>query len=357
MTITRGNVAQSLKPPLTQTVGERGSPFDAIVGESAAVQQATALARRLATSPVRCVLLTGEAGTGKELLARCIHNSSPNASAPFVAINCAAMPAALVEVELFGQEMAQPGATGGSGGPAKRGVLELVGSGTVLLKDIGELASSLQVRLQRVIEVGHVRRLGAVEEVPVQCRIIVTSKLKLEERVAAGSFSAELLARLSMLRIDLPPLRERDDDSRLIADHLLAEIARAHGSPRKHLGIDASEVLRAHRWPGNIRELRYVLERAITLSDGGLITAAHMLIQQRRSLAGPQQPSAYTEIRVPHSGKRLRDIEREALEITLQITNYNQSAAARLLGISRPTLARKLRAYGLVNDAMGSAAS
>jgi DNA-binding NtrC family response regulator len=136
------------------------------------------------------LLLTGEAGTGKELFARCIHNTGPNASAPFVAINCAAMPAQLVEVELFGQETGQPGGAAS----AKRGVLELVGAGTVLLKDIGELASSLQVRLQRVIEVGHVRRLGAVEEVPVQCRIIVTSKLKLEERVAAGSFSSELLA-------------------------------------------------------------------------------------------------------------------------------------------------------------------
>lgn len=349
MTAPRGTGAPMAKAPGTLP-GERNTPFDAIVGESPAVQQAVALAKRLATSPVRSVLLTGEAGTGKELLARCIHNSSPNASAPFVAINCAAMPAALVEVELFGQETGQPG----SGASAKRGVLELVGAGTVLLKDIGELASSLQVRLQRVIEVGHVRRLGAVEEVPVQCRIIVTSKLKLEERVAAGSFSAELLARLSMLRIDLPPLRERDDDGRQIADHLLAEIAKAHGSARKHLGIDAAEVLRAHRWPGNVRELRYVLERAITLSDGGLITAAHMLIQQRRSMAGPQQPSAYTEIRVPHSGKRLRDIEREALEITLQITNYNQSAAARLLGISRPTLARKLRAYGLLSESSTS---
>src|SRR5262245_35871126 len=169
------------RAPGAPASGGGTSPFDAIVGDSPAVQQATALARRLAGSPVRCVLLTGEAGTGKELFARCIHNASPNASAPFVAINCAAMPAQLVEVELFGQE-ATP-----SAGPiaAKRGVLELVGQGTVLLKDIGELASSLQVRLQRVLEVGHVRRLGAVEEVPVQCRIIVTSKLKLEERVAA----------------------------------------------------------------------------------------------------------------------------------------------------------------------------
>src|ERR1051325_4388790 len=256
------------------------SPFDAFVGESAAIKQAIALARRLAASPVRCVLLTGEAGTGKELLARCIHNGSANTTAPFVAISCAAMPAGLVEVELFGQE--------GTASP-KRGVLELVGPGTVFLKDIGELAPSLQLQLLRVIEAGHVRRLGAIEEVPIQCRIVVTTKQKLDERVATGSFSAELLARLQMLRIDLPPLREREDDARLIADHLLGEIARSYGGARKHLAIDAAEVLRGHRWPGNVRELRYVLERAITLSDSGLITAAHMMIQQRRSMSATAQ--------------------------------------------------------------------
>jgi transcriptional regulator with PAS, ATPase and Fis domain len=342
------NIRDGASPSSTDTK----SPFDAFVGTSAVVKQAIALARRLAASPVRCVLLTGEAGTGKELLARCIHNSGPNANAPFVAISCASMPAGLIEVELFGQE----GGAGG-GAPSKRGVLELVGQGTVFLKDIGELPPSLQLQLLRVIEAGHVRRLGALEEVPIQCRIVVTSKQKLEERVAAGTFSAELLARLSMMRIDLPPLREREDDARAIADHLLGEIARTYGGPRKHLAIDAAEVLRGHRWPGNIRELRYVLERAITLSDSGLITAAHMMIQQRRSLAAGSPAGSYTEIRVPHSGKRLRDIEREALEITLQITNFNQSAAARLLGISRPTLARKLRTYGLVNEPVANVIS
>ena len=333
-------IRDGVLPPSADT----RSPFDAFIGASSVVKQAIALAKRLAASPVRCVLITGEAGTGKELLARCIHNSSQNASAPFVSIGCSAMPSGLVEVELFGQE-------GDSNGtPAKRGVLELVGQGTVFLKDIPELAPSLQSQLLRVIEAGHVRRLGALEEVPIHCRIIVSTKQKLEERVASGTFSAELLARLSMMRIDLPPLREREDDARLIADHLLGEIARSYGGPRKHLAIDAAEVLRGHRWPGNIRELRYVLERAITLSDSGLITAAHMMIQQRRALSASSPAGSYTEIRVPHTGKRLRDIEREALEITLQITNFNQSAAARLLGISRPTLARKLRTYGLMNE-------
>jgi len=333
-------IRDGVLPPSTDT----RSAFDAFIGASSVVKQAIAMAKRLAASPMRCVLITGEAGTGKELLARCIHNTSQNASAPFVSIGCSAMPSGLVEVELFGQE------GDGNGTPAKRGVLELVGQGTVFIKDIPDLAPSLQSQLLRVIEAGHVRRLGALEEMPIQCRIVVSTKQKLEERVAAGTFSAELLARLSMMRIDLPPLREREDDARLIADHLLGEIARSYGGPRKHLAIDAAEVLRGHRWPGNIRELRYVLERAITLSDSGLITAAHMLIQQRRALSASSPAGTYTEIRVPHAGKRLRDIEREALEITLQITNFNQSAAARLLGISRPTLARKLRTYGLMNE-------
>jgi DNA-binding NtrC family response regulator len=336
----------NLRDGASPSSADTKSPFDAFVGASNTVKQAISLAKRLAASPVRCVLLTGEAGTGKELLARCIHNTGPYANAPFVSIGCSAMPAALVEVELFGQE----GGAAGNGTPAKSGVLELVGQGTVFMKDINDLAPSLQAQLLRVIEAGHVRRLGALEEVPIQCRIIVSTKLKLEERVAAGTFNAELLARLSMMRIDLPPLREREDDARLIAEHMLGEIARSYGGPRKHLAIDAAEVLRGHRWPGNIRELRYVLERAITLSDSGLITAAHMMIQQRRALSASTPAGTYTEIRVPHTGNRLRDIEREALEITLQITNFNQSAAARLLGISRPTLARKLRTYGLMNE-------
>ena len=331
--------------------GSRHPGFESFQGESPAVQHAIGMATRIAASPIRAALISGEAGTGKELLARCIHNAGPNATAPFVAISCAALPAPIIELELFGQDLP---AIGGS--QHKMGILELAGLGTVLLKDVGEIAPSIQARLHRTLQVHRVRPLGGLEEVPIHCRIIATSKTNLEDRVANGSFNGDLLHEVAKMRIDLPALRDRGGDIRLLAEYILGDVALAHRGERKHLGIDADEVLRGHRWPGNVRELRHVLERAVTLSDAGLITAAHMIIQQRRSVNGTSPDAkTYAEIRIPMTGRKLRDIEREALEITMQFTNQNQSAAARLLGIARPTLARKLKEFGLATSEKVSA--
>jgi DNA-binding NtrC family response regulator len=335
---------QSHRSAATKLTVSKHPGFESFQGESPAVQHAISMATRIAASPIRAALLSGEAGTGKELLARCIHNAGPNATAPFVAISCAALPAPIIELELFGQDISN-----GPGIPQhKMGILELAGHGTVLLKDIGEIAPGIQARLHRTLQVHRVRPLGGLEEVPIHCRIIATSKTNLEERVANGAFNGDLLHEVAKMRIELPALRERGPDIRLMAEYILADVAQSHGGERKHLGIDADEVLRGHRWPGNVRELRHVLERAVTLSDAGLITAAHMIIQQRRSVNGTSPDAkTYAEIRIPMTGRKLRDIEREALEITMQFTNQNQSAAARLLGIARPTLARKLKEFGL----------
>jgi DNA-binding NtrC family response regulator len=343
---------QAQKSAATKLAGPKHPGFESFQGTSPAVQHAIALATRIAASPIRAALLSGEAGTGKELLARCIHNAGPNAAAPFVAISCAALPAPIIELELFGQDISN----GSGASQHKMGILELAGSGTVLLKDIGEIAPSIQARLQRTLQVHRVRPLGGLEEVPIHCRIIATTKVNLEERVAASNFNGDLLHEVTKMRIELPALRDRGTDVRAMAEYILADVAQSHGGERKHLGIDADEVLRGHRWPGNVRELRHVLERAVTLSDAGLITAAHMIIQQRRSVNGTSPDAkTYAEIRIPMTGRKLRDIEREALEITMQFTNQNQSAAARLLGIARPTLARKLREYGLAADAKATA--
>jgi DNA-binding NtrC family response regulator len=338
----------SQKSAATKLTGPRHPGFESFQGNSPAVQHAIAMATRIAASPIRAALLSGEAGTGKELLARCIHNAGPNATAPFVAISCAALPAPIIELELFGQDSSN----GAGAAQHKMGILELAGQGTVLLKDIGEIAPSIQARLHRTLQVHRVRPLGGLEEVPIHCRIIATSKVNLEERVASANFNGDLMHEVAKMRIDLPPLRDRGADIRLMAEYILADVAQSHGGELKHLGIDADEVLRGHRWPGNVRELRHVLERAVTLSDAGLITAAHMIIQQRRAVnASSPDARTYAEIRIPMTGRKLRDIEREALEITMQFTNQNQSAAARLLGIARPTLARKLKEFGLAaND-------
>jgi DNA-binding NtrC family response regulator len=210
---------------------------------------------------------------------------------------------------------------------------------------------ALQDRLLRTLEDYSVTRFGGGHDATVHCRVIAATKTRLEERVSAGAFRADLLAHLAVLRIELPPLREREDDMCLIAEHLLGEAARLQGTPRRQLGLDATAVLRSHRWPGNVRELKHVIERALVVCDATIIGAEHLTINSRRAGASPAIGSGtFGEIRIPADGKRLRDIEREALEMTLQLTDYNQSAAARILCISRPTLARKLRAYGLAKD-------
>jgi DNA-binding NtrC family response regulator len=336
--------APSLQRP-NAAVREGTDEFSAVVAESAGMRHALHMARRVATTPLRTLLLTGEAGTGKELVARCIHNAGHHANAPFVSINCASIPAPLLEVELFGITPNRQDAV------RKLGALELAGRGTVLLDEVGDLPLALQDRLLRTLEEYSIPRFGLGTESPVHCRVIAASKTKLEDLVAAGQFREDLFAKLSVLRIELPPLREREDDARLIADYLLAGSSEQHGLPRRQLGLDAIAVLRAHRWPGNIRELKHVIERAIVVADGPLVGAEHLLINQRRTGAGAiRGATTFGEIRIPADGKRLRDIEREALDLTLQLTDFNQSAAARILCISRPTLARKLRAYGLARD-------
>ncbi len=325
---------------------EAGSEFAAIIAESAGMRHALHMARRVATTPLRAILLTGEAGTGKELVARCIHNAGQHANAPFVSINCASIPAPLLEVELFGTAPSR------NDQGRRLGALELTGRGTVFLDEVGEMPLALQDRLLRTLEEYSIQRFGAnASESVVHCRVVAASKIRLEDRVAAAAFREDLLARLAVLRIELPPLRERDEDVRVIAEHILAEAARLQGVPRRQLGLDAISVLRAHRWPGNVRELKHVIERALVVAEGPLIGAEHLVINQRRTGAGAIRGAVtFGEIRIPADGKRLRDIEREALELTLQLTDYNQSAAARILCISRPTLARKLKAYGLSKD-------
>jgi DNA-binding NtrC family response regulator len=322
---------------------DAGAEFSSVIGESVGMVHAVKMARRVATTELRALLLTGEAGTGKELLARCIHIAGLHPNAPFISISCGSIPAALLELELFGRVPTR-------GDPGRRlGALELAGRGTVFLDEISELPLELQRQLVQTLEEYTIPRLnGQGDSATVHCRIIAASKVRLDDCVAAGTFRDDLLARIAVLRIELPPLRERDDDARLIADHFLREAARLHNLPRRQFGLDTVSVLREHQWPGNIRELKHVIDRAQASATGALINPHDLLINQRRAGASVVRgATTFGEIRVPTDGKRLRDIEREALDLTLQLTDYNQSAAARILCISRPTLARKLKAYGL----------
>jgi transcriptional regulator with PAS, ATPase and Fis domain len=282
------------------------------------------------------VLLIGETGTGKELFARGVHYTSAAANEPFVAINCAAIPEALLESELFGHER---GAFTGAHAQ-KHGLLELAGCGTLFLDEVHQLPLPLQPKLLRALESRQVRRLGGLKEFTIDCRIIAAASPLLEQVVGTGEFREDLYYRLNVFSVVLPPLRERIEDVELIAKHFLALETREYQKP-KQFAQDAIAALKAHRWPGNVRELKNVVERAAILSAESTVVRAEHLMIQRLSLRAAVNDSA-GEIRIPREGKAMHDIEREAVAITLQLTGGNQAAAARLLGISRPTLAKKM---------------
>jgi two-component system, NtrC family, response regulator AtoC len=315
--------------------------FENVVGESAALQEAIRLATRVAAARRTTVLLIGETGTGKELFARGIHYASSSASEPFVAINCAAIPDSLLESELFGHER---GAFTGAHA-RKQGLLELAGSGALFLDEVHHLPQMLQPKLLRALESRQVRPLGGLVEIPIDCRIIAAASPVLEQVVASGEFREDLYYRLNVFSLTLPPLRERRGDIEIIARHFLAHETRDHQQP-KRLSDDAIAALLVHRWPGNVRELKNVIERAAILcADSPVVRAEHLMIQRRSAQPaanGEASVDTVGEIRIPRSGKLLEEIEREAVALTLKATNGNQAAAARLLGISRPTLAKKM---------------
>ena len=317
--------------------------FDAVVGASKPLRAAIEMARLFARARLSTVLLVGETGTGKELFARGIHCEGANAAAPFVAVNCAAIPESLLESELFGHEA---GAFTGAVG-RKHGLMELAGCGTLFLDELHHLPARLQPKLLRALEERRIRRLSGSHEITIECRVIAATNVAIEDSVEEGLFREDLFYRLNVLRVDIPPLRDRGADVEVLARYFLHELARTHRLPPKTLGQDAAKALRAHGWPGNVRELRNVMERAMMLSGASdEVEAGHLVIQKRSIRSADARDRGVRvigEIAITEAGKSLAEIEREAATLTLELTKGNQSAAARLLGISRPTLARILR--------------
>jgi transcriptional regulator with PAS, ATPase and Fis domain len=320
--------------------------FQNVVGNSEAIRRTIAVGCRVASFGPSTVLLHGETGTGKELFARGIHYSGEGSGEPFVAINCAAIPENLLESELFGHER---GAFSGAN-EQKRGLMEIAGRGTVFLDEIGELPIQLQPKLLRVLEERAIRRVGGLREIPIQCRIIAGTNRDLGALAAEGSFRPDLYYRLSVVSIELPPLREREGDVELLARFFVEQVARVHGLKPKKIAPDTMTALRNYRWPGNVRELRNSIEGAMIFAESDVILPEHVLIRRRTSVKAPlavdgTPPAAL--IIVPQSGMALEEAEKQVIEATLRITNFNQSEASRLLRISRPTLLRKIRAYNL----------
>lgn len=317
--------------------------FRNVIGESPAIRKAVDFARMVATKRLMTVVLTGETGTGKELFARGIHYASPTPGEPFVAVNCPAIPPALLESELFGHER---GAFTDARS-LKKGLFELAGSGTLFLDEIADLPADLQPKLLRALEERRVRRLGGLKEIEVRCRVVAGTNRSLEHEVAEGKFREDLFYRLNVLRVELPPLRERGGDIGLIARHVAEQVAREQGTRAKDFSPRALALLAAHDWPGNVRELKNVIQRAALLGTRPAIHADDLTITRRHEVDPERETAAGRVIPIPEEGVTLSRIEGEAIRHTMAITGGNRSAAARILGVSRPTLLRKLRLHGL----------
>jgi DNA-binding NtrC family response regulator len=309
-----------------------------LVGGSKPMQEVMRVIELVAPSSAS-VLITGETGSGKEIVARTIHKLSPRASAPFVAINCSAIPETLMESEIFGHER------GAFTGAAERriGCFELADGGTLLLDEIGEMPAPTQAKLLRVLEDRKVRRLGSKSETPVDVRVLAATNKDPEHAVSGGQLRQDLYFRLNVFHIHLPPLREHRDDIPLLSEHMLRDINAKHGKNIRGIGAEVLDIFMSHTWPGNIRELRNVLERAAIMSEKDLIS--------RSSLPGEfgklpsKSPSDLSSIKFP-VGTTVDAMERELILQTLQATGNNKTRAAELLGVSLKTLHNKLKEYG-----------
>ncbi|NOZ25418.1 MAG: sigma-54-dependent Fis family transcriptional regulator [Nitrospirae bacterium] len=275
------------------------------------------------------VLVTGESGTGKELLARYIHRHSPRKDRPFVAVNCAAIPENLLESELFGHEK---GAFTGAL-EKKAGKFELADGGTLLLDEIGEMPLPLQAKLLRVLQEREIDRIGGKRPLSVDIRVVATTNRNLAEEVEKGKFREDLYYRLSVFPIELPPLRERTGDVRLLADFFLKKHAARYGKGISGFSEDALNHLYAQQWKGNVRELENVIQRAVLLSRSELIETGDFMIEKGRS---PR-----------HDAKTIKEMEKELILRTLRATNGNRTRTAECLGITVRTLRNKLNEYRL----------
>ena len=316
-----------------------------ILGRSAAIEEVRALVEKV--GPTRTtVLVTGESGTGKEVVARAIHDRGERRDQPFVAINCGAIPEGLIESELFGHEKGSfTGAT-----DTKAGLFEVAGSGTLFLDEIGELPPQLQVKLLRALQERRIRRVGGKADIAVDARIVAATNRDLQEEVAAGRFREDLFYRLNVIQVRMPPLRARRDDVPAFLAHFLARFAVEAGKGEMRFSGEAERRLCEYGYPGNVRELANVVERAVTLADGPEIGVADLPPALRAPAGAPAAPAA-PAAELPHAGMDLQshldEIERRLLEQALARSGGVKTDAARLLSLTFRSLRYRLAKYGI----------
>jgi two-component system, NtrC family, response regulator AtoC len=319
--------------------------FDRVIGKSRAIQDVVALAQKVSASGATMVLIQGESGTGKDVLAKALHYESARAEEPFMEITCTAMPETLLESELFGHER-------GAFTDAKvqkRGLLELAHGGTLFLDEIGDMAPTLQGKLLRVIEERRFRRVGGTKDIGVDIRIVAATNRDLRAAVKEGIFRKDLYYRLQVVTITAPPLRERREDIPLLAQHFLEHFSREFKKRALRLTPPVVRLLTQYDWPGNVRELRNVIERAMILADEGDLAPADL----------PPEITAHTDdspreepsFPLPGYGIRLETVERDFVRQALELTHGNQTQAARLLGLTRDELRYRVKKFDLGHGA------
>ncbi|MFZ7943351.1 sigma-54 interaction domain-containing protein [Neobacillus sp. 19] len=349
------NLAEELKYYKTKVEKELKSKyhFHDLIGNSASFLAAKKLAERISASN-SSVLLTGESGTGKELFAHAIHNDSGRSTLPFVAINCASIPEHLLESELFGYD---EGAFTGAKRGGKKGQFEVANNGTLFLDEIGDMPLSMQSKLLRVLQEKEVQRVGGQKSIPIDVRIIAATHRDLEKMVEEGKFRQDLYYRLNVIKIEIPPLRKRKADIPLISMTLLKKMEGKFFRRRIELSTEVEQRLMQHTWPGNIRELENVLERAINVLDGKMIDIYHLPLYLRdQELVASQMNETNTVMKDPLVNKQLpipslkdtlAKVEKEAILQALAVTNGNKQDAAKLLEIGKTSFYEKCKLHDI----------
>ena len=343
---------QSLRGEVRRRTG-----YHSVIGVSAKMTELMNFVRKVAASEASTILIQGESGTGKDLIAKAIHYESSRQDKPFVAINCSAIPETLMEAELFGHER---GAFTDAKA-MKKGLFEMADGGTLFLDEIGELSPLLQAKLLRVLEDQIIRRVGGVRDMQVDVRVIAASNRDLEKAVQEGHFRQDLFYRLAIISIFIPPLRERKEDILPMVDFFIERYNRKFRKGVRGISEETRKLLMQHNWPGNVRELKNAIERAMILEEESLVRPAYLpfaVAEHGRTAFEQMTPGngarqlpdgrRLPSLTIPEGGTSLEEIEHVMVELAMQQANGNQTHAARLLDISRDALRYKLKKFGLM---------
>jgi DNA-binding NtrC family response regulator len=323
--------------------------FDGVIGNSEAIKQVIQISKKIASTETTTILLLGESGTGKDLFARAIHNASSRRDKPFVTINCSSLPETLLESELFGHE--QGAFTDAR--KMKKGFFEIAEGGSVFLDEIGEINPATQLKLLSVLENRLIRRIGGTADIPVDIRIIAATNKDLKKSVEEKMFREDLYYRLKVFQIIIPPLREHKDDVLLLAENFLGIFNKQFGKHIKSIDAKAQQMLSNYNWPGNIRELRNVMERAVILESNSILHPESLPGEIISNGSGKEPAGKFPETegisvvatQEKQEGRSLYEIEKQTIIQALNKTNNNQTKASKLLGITRDTLRYKIKKY------------